>query len=255
MQLRRTVVVHGRLAAHEARLAAARERAHGTQILTTEQMVSRLAGGFLQGIDREALQEAVRAALDEELGEIDAIKHLPGMVRAAIGTLEKVWRAGINLEAHSSEHPRFDALHRLERAVLQRLPPSMLRPTALAEQAAARLAHAPQVLGPVTVRGITEMAPCWRPLLFALAEVVPVVWEAGPRETPAWLEGQNIEIRRSETTAAGTEAVSCANARHEALEALRWARELMASGRARPEEIAIAAKGGPKGGRSLHRVL
>ena len=121
MQLRRTVVVHGRLAAHEARLAAARERAHGTQILTTEQMVGRLAGGFLQGIDREALQEAVRAALDEELGEIDAIKHLPGMVRAAIGTLEKVWRAGINLEAHSSEHPRFDALHRLERAVLQRL--------------------------------------------------------------------------------------------------------------------------------------
>lgn len=189
------------------RLAAAHEHAHGTQILTTEQMVARLAGGFLQGIDREALQEAVRTSLDEDLGEIDAIKHLPGMVRAAAGTLERVWRAGIDLEARSREHPRLDALHRLERAVLQRLPPSMLRPAALAEQAAARLAHAPQVLGPVTVRGITETAPCWRPLVFALAEVVPVVWEAGPRETPAWLEGRKIEIRRSEATAAHTESL------------------------------------------------
>jgi PD-(D/E)XK nuclease superfamily protein len=36
-------------------------------------------------------------------------------------------------------------------------------------------------------------------------------------------------------------AESCASPRHEALEALRWARQLVASGQARPEEIAIAA--------------
>ena len=34
---------------------------------------------------------------------------------------------------------------------------------------------------------------------------------------------------------------SCASPRHEALEALRWARELIANRSARPEEIAIAA--------------
>src|SRR5690606_37986656 len=33
----------------------------------------------------------------------------------------------------------------------------------------------------------------------------------------------------------------CADPRHEALEALRWARELLATGKARPEEIALAA--------------
>ena len=35
-------------------------------------------------------------------------------------------------------------------------------------------------------------------------------------------------------------AVSCADPHHEALEAMRWARELLASGRARGSDIAIA---------------
>ena len=43
--------------------------------------------------------------------------------------------------------------------------------------------------------------------------------------------------------ASGTQPIlfSCANPQHEVIEAFRWIRELLATGRARPEEIAIAA--------------
>jgi len=44
------------------------------------------------------------------------IKTLPGMMRAAVGTLDKIWRADIDLS--SSSHPRLKALAALERNVL-----------------------------------------------------------------------------------------------------------------------------------------
>jgi hypothetical protein len=89
--LRRTIVVHTRLASHAARVEAARTSAHGLQILTVNRLAARLAGGFLQPIDAEALHDAVALALNSiELGELEDIKKLPGMVRAAVGTLEKV---------------------------------------------------------------------------------------------------------------------------------------------------------------------
>lgn len=241
MTARRTIVVHGRLAAQTTRLEAARARAHGTQSMTTEQLAARLAGGFIRPIERSALQDAVQVALQSDLGELDTIKDLPGMVRAAVDTLQKIWRSAISLSDRQHEHPRLAALARLEAATLAALPTAMLRPTDLVSRALDRLAAAPAVLGSVEIRGITEMSPCWRPLLFALAQAVPVTWDAGARETPGWLEGRGIEIRRTEARTPTVVAVSCSNARHEAVEALRWARALLASGQARPEEIAIAA--------------
>ena len=72
---RRTVVVHSRLAIRELRLDAARSRRHGLQVMTLEQLAARLAGGFLQPVDDEALRTAIRAALPETgLGELDGIK-------------------------------------------------------------------------------------------------------------------------------------------------------------------------------------
>lgn len=42
-----------------------------------------------QPIDAEALQDAVARALNSiELGELEDMKNLPGMVRAAVSTLE-----------------------------------------------------------------------------------------------------------------------------------------------------------------------
>jgi len=58
------------------------------------QLSGRPTGGFLEPIDLEKLQEAVRGPLaTSSLGEFEAIKSLPGMVRAAVNALEKVSRA------------------------------------------------------------------------------------------------------------------------------------------------------------------
>src|SRR5450759_5087352 len=128
--MRRTIVVHTRLAGHMARADAARAGAHGIQILMMGQLAARLAGGFLAPIDPDCLRDAVREALPEtDLGELENIKTLPGMVRAAVNTLDKVWRADIDLS--SSSHLRLQALAALEQNVLRRLPPSMRKPKAL----------------------------------------------------------------------------------------------------------------------------
>lgn len=129
----------------------------------------------------------------------------------------------------------------LEQAVLERLPSSMLRPVDLAGQATTRLRHAPALFGKIEIVGISELSPCWRELLFGLANMLPVRWNAGPRSVPDWLDGSAVEIIRSEPTTPQVEAISAASGYHEAIEALRWARELIASGTAKPSEIAIAA--------------
>jgi RecB family exonuclease len=238
---RRSIVVHTRLAGHMARVAAARAGACGRQIMTMDQLAARLAGGFIRPIDVDALHEAATGALYETpLGPLERIKSLPGMPRAAVDTLDKVWHAGIDLSSRPEE-PRLSALAALERAVLKKLPPAMQPPPALVEAALRRLRHAPTVIGPVEVHGHSEMPPCWRRLLAALAEFVPVVWVAGPRHIPEWLTGSRIEVRRAEAERPNIVLFSCANPIHEATEALRWARALIATGTARPDEIAIAA--------------
>jgi hypothetical protein len=238
--MRRTIVVHTRLAGHMARVEAARAGAHGIQILTMGQMAARLAGGFLAPIDADSLRAAVRQALPEtDIGQLEAIKTLPGMLRAVASTLEKVWQANIDLS--SSAHPRLQALAALERSVLRRLPPSMKKPKALVDLACAHIALAPAVLGPVEIHGHSEMPVCWRPLLPALAAVVSVTWVAGPRSVPDWVDGKRIEIRRTQPNDATPYLFSCATPQHEVLEAFRWMRALIAKGQARPEAIALAA--------------
>ena len=66
-------------------------------------------------------------------------------------------------------------------------------------------------------------------------------WIAGPRPVPDWLDGAAIEIARDEAQSPDVSAVSAATAYHEAVEAMRWARQLLASGRAEPADIAIAS--------------
>ncbi|SIO57586.1 PD-(D/E)XK nuclease superfamily protein [Bradyrhizobium erythrophlei] len=237
---RRTLVVHTVLAAHMARVTAARNGEIGLQIMRMGQLAARLAGGFLRPIDMDALREAVRSALPEiPLGELEPIKKLPGMVRAAVGTLDRIWRADIDLASFT--HPRLQALSALECRVLQRLPPSMRKPRTLVDLALVRLVHAPDVLGPVEIHGHSEMPVCWRPLLIALADRVPVTWVAGPRPVPDWLKGTNVDIRQSARSEVVPDVYSCATPQHEVLEAFRWMRSLLADGRAKPEDIAIAA--------------
>ena len=117
----------------------------------------------------------------------------------------------------------------------------MMRPADLVAAALARLEHAPTLIGPVEVVGLTELALCWRPLLLGLATRVPVRWIAGPRSVPAWLEGCGIQIERAKAQAPQIMTVSASTAYQEAIDAMRWARALLASGQAQPAEIAIAA--------------
>lgn len=237
---RSTLVVHGRLAMRESRIAAARSRRHGLQVMTFEQAAVRLAGGFGRPIDAESLRAAIQAALPTTpMGELESIKALPGMIDAAADTLHKAWRAGIDLASHASDHPRLAAIARLEAAVLDHLPPGMMRPLDIVAAATARIAHAPAVLGPLEIAGPTELSACWRPLLQALTTHIPVQWTAGPREVPPWLNGTGVEIARSPARKPEISSVSAATAYHETIEAMRWARNLLASG-VSASEIAIA---------------
>ena len=239
---RRTTVAHGRVTMRELRLRAAREHCHGLQVMTFEQLAARLAGGLTQPVADDALREAINTVLPTiGLGELDGIKTLPGMVKAAADTLSKVWRAGIDLEVRSTQHPRLKSVAILEAAVVQALPPAMMRSADLVAAGLRRLDHVETLFGPIDIAGITELSPVWRPLLHAIAGRVPVRWIAGPRQVPPWLDGEAIEIVRSAPLAPEVSVVSAATAYHEAVEAMRWARHLIASGIAEPADIAIAA--------------
>ena len=239
---RRTTVAHSRLKMQELRLSWARERQHGLQVMTFEQLAARLAGGLVEPVNDDALRESITSVLpDTALGELDGIKALPGMVSAAADTLRKVWRAGVNLQARTAEHPRLQSMANLEAAVVAALPPAMMRPADLVAAGRKRLEHAPALFGPVEIVGITELSPVWRPLLHAIAGQLPVRWIAGPRPVPDWLDVKAIEIVRDAPQVPDIAAVSAATGYHEAVEAMRWARELLASGRAEPADIAIAS--------------
>ena len=236
-----TLIVHGRLAMREGRLSAARDERHGLQVMSFEQAAVRLAGGFVRPIDDESLRATIQAVLPATpMGELESIKSLPGMIDAAAGTLHKAWRAGIDLMARAANHPRLDAIARLEAAVLAQLPAGMMRPIDIVTAATSRIAHAPTVLGPIEIAGLTELSPCWRPLLKALTAHIPVQWTAGPRTAPLWLEGAGVRVIRATSQTPAVSTVSAATAYHEAIEAMRWVRSLLASGQAAPSDIAIA---------------
>ena len=87
--------------------------------------------------------------------------------------------------------------------------------------------------------GLSTLSPCWRPLLQALTAHIPVHWTAGPRAVPAWLEDTGVHVSRAPEEAPVISAVSAATSYHEAIEAMRWVRSLLASG-VSPSDIAIA---------------
>ncbi len=239
---RSTLVVHGRLAMRDRRLAAARDGRQGLQVMSFEQAAARLAGGFARPIDDESLRAAIQAVLPATpMGELESIKALPGMIDAAADTLHKAWRADIDLAARATDHPRLDAIARLETAVLAHLPAGMMRPVDIVAAAINGIAHAAAILGPMEIAGLTELSPCWRRLLSALTAHIPVQWTAGPRPVPAWLEATGVRVSRAPSASPTIRVVSSATAYHEAIEAMRWVRSLLASGQAAPSDIAIVA--------------
>ena len=100
-----TQVIHNRYAWRSYRTHAAIDGSQGMVLLTIEQLVARLAGGFRQPIDSDDLKTVVAIAAGQPLGELDAIKELPGFQRAAANSLSKAWAAGLSLQ-EEADWPR-----------------------------------------------------------------------------------------------------------------------------------------------------
>jgi hypothetical protein len=237
---RRTAVVEGPLAFRMRRIAAARGGEGGVQIATLSLLAARLAGGFIRPARSQDLEPAIRAALETGgFVELEGIRHLPGMTRSIGWTLTKVWQADLPLEQLAGDAGRVADLALIERRVRASLPTGVLTPRDLRDAALNRVANAPAVLGPVELDRLLSVVPVWRPLLQALSAAVDLRWRNPGTTDVDWFPGEVITDEISARPV--MEVVSCANPHAEVIESLRWSRELIASGRARPEEIAICS--------------
>jgi hypothetical protein len=240
MMERHTAIVQGALAYGMRRTAAALTGECGLQILSVSQMAARLAGGFLHLATAETIEPAIREALEEGgFQDLEGVRQLPGMTRAIAKTFRKAWHADLRLQDKApATSGRIADLVELEDRVKRRLPPAALLPAALRDAALARIAFASVLLGPVRIEGVHFVEPVWRPLLNALVGVVPIAWDAPPSADTSWFRGI---VNRPSVAAREPELVTCADPKHEAVEALRWVRGLLASGNAKASEIAISA--------------
>lgn len=241
---RRTIVVPSRLAWHEERFRAAEQNALGLQILTPPQLAGRLAGGFLEAASRDTCQVLVRDALAElKFAELEQLREMPGAVKAICKTLIKVWDADLDLQALATCAPRISDLAKIETYVRNHLPGGMMLQRELASAAIANLKNAGCVFGTVTVRGFVFVAPCWRRLFLALAGSTPIEWHSIEtlKEQLNWTQNTGIRAVVEPKRTPRPSSVVCATPKHEVIEALRWARQLIVSGRAQPQEIAIVA--------------
>ena len=242
---RHTVVVCNSVSWHERRLQAAQQHAHGLRIHTVQQLAEVLAGGFLQIVSKPDLQQLVSRALSElDFTSIDAIKTLPGMVNAVCRSLHKAWSAKLDLQRWGKERGESVAdLAAIETYVGRHLPPGSLLPIDISRLAAAHVNHARHVTGDIEVHGIVGLSPCWQPVVAELAKHVAVHWHAckADGDDLRWVERTGIELICHAERCDSHHGVACANPKHEVVEALRWARELISSERARPHEIAIVA--------------
>jgi hypothetical protein len=207
-------------------------------------LAARLAGGFLEAITRDTLQDLAKKVLEAGgFKVIGPIADLPGMVRAVTSTLSKVWDANLDLGEWLKSNDQIADIALIEKRVLYGLPAGMRLPQDLVSDARKSISIAPAVLGPVTVENVYDLAPCWRPLVLDLAKVVHVEWHVvrSHADGLSWLANSKVQVVLHDPLQPTLEAVSCATPKHEALEALRWARELLSTGRVSPGEIAIAA--------------
>jgi RecB family exonuclease len=236
----RTVVVDGPLAFRMRRLQAAREGEVGLAITTLPLLAARLAGGFSRPAQPPELEPAIRTALEQgAFAELEHMPALPGTARAALWTLRKAWNADLSLSDLAVGSARIADLALLESRVHAVLSAGVLTPRRLRDAALGHLRHAPNTLGSVELDRVMSVAPVWRPFIDALAGIVELTWRTPGAADRTWFRGTLVE--QAPVPGVPAEIVSCGNPRAEAIESLRWLRELLASGRARPEEVAIAA--------------
>lgn len=235
---RQTVIVSGLLAYRMQRAAAARANAIGLEILMLPQLAARLCGGFVEMAPSEVLFPLIRAALAERgFSKFNDIAGLPGMPRAVMEALRKIWNADRDLKFLAERGEELADLKRIETEIRRQLPAAWLLPTDLRDRAVARAGKAPKLLGSIVLDGIVDIEPLWRPLINALAPHVE--WRTSGKVDRKWFPGHLIEHPLSPPEFRRVEAV--ADHRSEVIEALRWARELMSTGTVSASDIAIAS--------------
>jgi hypothetical protein len=241
MHHRTTIVVDSPLAAQRLRTEHARSGQSGARVLGLAHLAARLAGGFVGPADLVEVQAAVRSAPLDGLGDLTAIARLPGFARAAARTLSDAWNAGVDLAALATDEraPRWGELATLDAHVRAALPRTMLATPDLATLALDHVAHAPRVLGGVTLHRVDTVPPAYRNLLNALAEQVPVSWLGVRGERPGWLS-EAIAYHAPTAEAPSVTLDACADPAHEVVEALRWVRLRLGEGHS-PVDLAIGA--------------
>jgi hypothetical protein len=221
------------------RLTAARASELGLEVTNFPGLAARLAGGFCRPAATEDLLPAIALALVEGgLSELGSIAELPGTPRAVARTLGDLWRSGARLAATSPSSRNAD-LAAIDARVRAALPPGVLVPPDLRDAALARLDHAFRVLGSVELEGILDVDHVWRPLIVALSRHLPLSWTTRGEVDRDWFPARIELVPSAEPKIVAAEA--CADPRAEAVEALRWARELLARGGVPACELAIAA--------------
>ena len=237
---RHTVIVEGTLAFRMQRVAAAREGDHGRDVATFPLLAARLAGGFSRPADHATLVPIVARALSElAFEELELVKTRPGMARAALASLARVWAADIRFDDPRFASARLSDLGRIEAYLRSHMPMGTLLPPDLRDRAVAGAEHARATVGNLHFHRLISIDPLWRPLVKALAEVVEVTWDAPGTRDRGWFPGTLLPTATQ--TSRDLICDVCADPRAEVVEALRWARELLSDGRTPASDIAIAS--------------
>ncbi|PBB17339.1 PD-(D/E)XK nuclease family protein [Mesorhizobium sp. WSM4313] len=237
---RHTVVVEGTLAFRMQRVAAAQAGDHGLDVTTFPLLAARLAGGFSRPADHATLVPIVAQALAETtFEELEMVKARPGMARAVLASLDRVWTADIRLGGPLNPSARLRDLGHIESFLRQHLPIGALLPGDLRDRALARIVHARAVVGPLHLHRLVSVDPLWRPLIEALSSVVEVTWDAPATRDRTWFPGKILATPLQSPEHLICEV--CADPRAEVVEALRWARALLSDGVTQASDIAIAS--------------
>lgn len=233
-----TVIVSGLLAYRMQRAAAARANAIGLEVLMLPQLAARLCGGFVEMTPPEVLFPLIRSALGEGgFSTFNDIAGLPGMPRAVMEALRKIWNADLDLKSLAERGEQMADLKRIEDQLRRQLSAAWLLPTDLRNRAVERAGKAPKLLGTVVLDGISDIEPLWRPLINAL--VPHIEWRTSGKVDRKWFAGHLAERPLARPEFRRVEAV--ADHRSEVIEALRWARELMSTGTVAASDIAITS--------------
>lgn len=237
---RHTVIVEGLFAFRMQRVAAARVGDHGRDVATIPLLAARLAGGFSRQADHATLVPIVARALVElAFEELEKVKARPGMARAVLASLERVWAADIRFDDPRYASARLNDLERIEAYLRAHLPIGALLPRDLRDRAIAGVRHAPVTVGTLHFHRILFIDPLWRSLVEALAAVVEITWDAPGPHDRSWFPGTILPITMQPTEHLVCEV--CADPRTEVVEALRWARELLSDGVTQTSDIAITS--------------